>query len=27
LNAIASPASLVCYNGTIFRDDFQADGF
>ena len=27
LSAIASPSSLVCYNDTIFRDDFDGDGF
>lgn len=27
LDAIASTSSLVCYNDTIFRDDFDGDGF
>lgn len=27
LNAVASASSLVCYNDTIFRDDFDGDGF
>ena len=27
LTANLSAASLVCYNDTIFRDDFDADGF
>ena len=27
LIASASSASLVCYNDTIFRDDFDGDGF
>lgn len=27
LDAVASTSSLVCYNDTIFRDDFDGDGF
>lgn len=27
LNALASASSLVCYDDTIFRDDFDGDGF
>jgi hypothetical protein len=27
LNATLAAASLVCYADTIFRDDFDADGF
>ena len=27
MNAIASASSLVCYDDTIFRDDFDGDGF
>lgn len=27
IDAVAAAASLVCYNDTIFRDDFDGDGF
>ena len=27
LTALLSTSSLVCYNDTIFRDDFDGDGF
>ena len=27
LSALASASSLVCYDDTIFRDDFDGDGF
>ena len=27
LNALLSTSSIVCYNDTIFRDDFDGDGF
>lgn len=27
LTATLAPSSLVCYNDTIFRDDFDGDGF
>ena len=27
LRAVAAASNLVCYNDTIFRDDFDGDGF